>query len=114
MGSVGRGIVTVCVYNRSKYTFSKHHLSLMDLYRDNKREVEKLRQVEIQIDVILLKADRITDGVWDIASMDELELSQVCSGKPPKTIKIIQKLSSLNFHELRGLRGRLNVWIMIG
>ena len=41
------------------------------------------------------KAVRITDGVWAIASRDESELSQVCVGKYPKTIKIIPPLSTL-------------------
>ena len=68
---------------------------MMELYRDNRRGTEQHCQVEILLDVILPKAVRITDGVREIASRDELELSQVCAGKSPKTIKISPPLSTL-------------------
>ena len=51
--------------------------------------------MEILLDVILPKAVRITDGVWAITSRDESELSQVCAGKSPKTIKINPPLFTL-------------------
>ena len=88
-------LLRTCISNSPIYTFSNHRLCVMELYRDNRRGIEQHCQVEILLDIIQPKAVRITDGVWAIASRDESELSQVCAGKSPKSIKITPPLSSL-------------------
>ena len=88
-------LLGTCVSNSPIYTFSNHHLCVMELFRDNRKGIGRHCQIEILLDVILPKAIRITDGVWAIASRDESEVSQVCTGKSPKEIKISPPLTTL-------------------
>ena len=80
-------LLGTCVSNSPIYTFSNHHLCVIELFRDDRKGIGRHYQIEILLHVIIPKAIRITDGVWAIASRDESELSQVCTGKS-KTIKI--------------------------
>lgn len=88
-------LLGTCVSNSPIYTFSNHHLCVIELFKDNKKGIGQHCQIEVLLDVMLPNAIRITDGAWAIAAKDELELSQVCTGKPPKTIKISPPLTTL-------------------
>ena len=77
------------------FHLSVKELCVMELFRDNRKGIGRHCQIEILLDVILPKAIKITDGVWAIASRDESELSQVCTGKSPKEIKISPPLTTL-------------------
>ena len=79
-------LLRTCISNGPIYTFSNHRLCVMELYKDNRRGIEQHCQVEILLDV------RNNGWCMGDSLKDELELSQVCAGKSPKTIKITPPL----------------------
>ena len=68
-------------------------LCVLELFKGDKGGINC--QVEVLADVVLPQAISISDGVWAVATLTEIELSMVCDGKTTKTIKVIPPLTMI-------------------
>ena len=71
------------------YLTGSHDLCETELFRKNKRGIRDHCQVEILTDVMLPAAVSIADGIWAVATQDEMELSKVCENKMTTAMRVI-------------------------
>ena len=82
-----------CTSASPVYVSSGHHLCILELFKGNKEDIDRVCQVEILTGMVLPQAVAISDGIWAVAVRREIGLSKVCEGKETKGITISPPLS---------------------
>ena len=72
----------------SIYAPGNHQLCVLEFFKGGKNGIKENCQVEILTNIVLPQAS-VSDGIWALATQEEIDLSRVCKGDPTKTIKIV-------------------------
>ena len=77
------------------YVMGNHELCVLELYKGDRGGIDKNCQTEVLTNIVLPQAISVTDGIWALATQTEFALSEVCEGKPTKTVKVIPPLAMI-------------------
>lgn len=74
------------------YVAGSHDLCILELFKKNKKGIRDHCQVEVLARVMLPKAISDTDGIWAVATQEEIELFKVCAGETTTSIRLTPSL----------------------